>query len=59
MRTNARTMDLTKTHKYTQAIQTRNNEDVAGVCIVFRNDSILCMCSGLRFFSDPQGINNF
>ena len=61
---NTRTLDLTKMlgnkkpFKLNHLIPEGNNS-ISGICIVFRNDSMLGMCSGLRFFSDPQGVNNF
>jgi len=32
---------------------------VAGLAIVFKDEAKLCMCSGLKFYNDPAGINDF
>lgn len=32
---------------------------VAGLAIVFKDEAKLCMCSGLKFYTDSAGINDF
>lgn len=32
-------------------------ESIASMALVFKKESYLCVCSQLRFFSDPQGVN--
>lgn len=32
-------------------------DSIASLAIVFKKESYLCMCSSLKFFSDPLGVN--
>ena len=50
-------MDLVKSHK--KPLELNSDLDIAGLAIVFKNDATLCTCSGINFFKDKLGINDF
>lgn len=35
----------------------RDNNSIVSLAVVFKNDASLCKCAGLKFFSDPLGVN--
>ncbi|CAD8078334.1 unnamed protein product [Paramecium sonneborni] len=50
-------LDLVKSHK--KPLELNSDLDIAGIAIVFKNDATLCTCSGINFFKDRLGINDF
>ncbi|CAD8163525.1 unnamed protein product [Paramecium octaurelia] len=50
-------LDLFKSHK--KPLELNSDLDIAGLAIVFNNDATLCTCSGINFYKDRLGINDF
>jgi other hect domain ubiquitin protein ligase E3 len=48
----ARHMDLNKWKGPLNAFED-DQELLSGLAVVFKNDATLCLCSGIKFFSDP------
>ena len=36
-----------------------SDTNIAGLAIVFKNDATLCTCSGINFYKDRLGIDDF